>query len=197
MRPTIALLLTSALAIGGCDRQSGTAGQANVAAPAAESLGAAAANEAVVEEVIGTLERGHKGEAAPAVEFQLPSGEHFTLADFQGKPVLLNLWATWCVPCVAEMPTLDRLAGTLGDRVHVLTISQDLEGAARVTPFFAKAGYKQLKPYLDNQAGFSLAMGINLPTTILYDSQGKEVWRMLGGMDWTSETARELIAEAG
>jgi hypothetical protein len=96
------------------------------------------------------------------------------------------------------MPTLDALAESLGDRVHVLAISQDLapEGAGKVDAFFQKAGYKRLQPYIDGEAALSLARGLNLPTTILYDSHGREVWRMLGGMDWTGQTARELVAEA-
>ncbi|WP_346770447.1 TlpA disulfide reductase family protein [Sphingomonas sp. AOB5] len=154
------------------------------------------AGEKVVEEVIGTLDRSHKGEAAPAIAFTTPGGAKGSMADFRGKPVLLNLWATWCVPCVKEMPTLDALAVSLGDKAQVVVLSQDLDGAAKVTPFFEKAKFQKLQPYLDSDAAFSLSMAINLPTTILYDSNGKEVWRMLGGMDWTGQTARELVAEA-
>ena len=184
------LLLLGALSIGGCDRQSQAPQQAN-----ALETEAGPVNETVVEETIGTLDRSHKGEAAPALQFRDPAGAQVTLASFQGKPVLLNLWATWCVPCVAEMPTLDALAQSL-EGTKVLVLSQDLEGAAKVAPFFAQRQFKRLEPYLDTDAAFSLNMGVNLPTTILYDSQGREVWRMLGGMDWTGETARELIAEA-
>ena len=75
-------------------------------------------------------------------------------------------------------------------------MSQDLEGAAKVTPFFAKGGYKHLKPYLDPKTGLSIAYNASLPTSVLYDSTGHEVWRMTGGMDWTSETAKELLGEA-
>ena len=150
----------------------------------------------MAEEVIGTLDRSHKGEAAPAYRFENPSGQKVSLADFRGKPVLLNLWATWCVPCVAEMPTLDALSVTLGDSVLVLALSQDFKGAEKVDPFFQQRAFKRLQPFLDVDAQFSSGMGLNLPTTILYDSQGKEVWRMLGGMDWMGQTARELIAEA-
>jgi thiol-disulfide isomerase/thioredoxin len=189
----------AALATGGCDRKSPATQQANesasLSAPA-PAPGTGPANDAVVEEVIGTLDRSHKGEAAPATAFESPAGAPVTIAGFAGKPVLLNLWATWCVPCVKEMPTLDALAVSLGDGVQVLVVSQDLDGARKVDPFFQKAGFQRLQPYLDKSAGLSIALGANLPTTILYDSGGREVWRMLGGMDWTGETARELIAEA-
>lgn len=194
MRPAISLLLLAAL-IGGCDRQSQPGSQASETIANANE-GTAPQNEIVVEEVIGTLDRSHKGEAAPAIAFENPAGATVTLADFRGKPVLLNLWATWCAPCVKEMPTLDALAVSLGDSVQVLTVSQDLDGAAKVDPFFQKAAFQRLQPYLDTKSAMSLGMQVNLPTTILYDSQGKEVWRMGGGMDWTGQTARELIAEA-
>ncbi len=202
-RPLIALLLVAGLVTGGCDRQSPKPEQAavatpapNSAAPAPDEMPLGSGAEKVVHETIGTLDRSHKGEAAPALAFKAPGGKSVTIADFRGKPVLLNLWATWCAPCVAEMPTLDRLAGKLDGKMTVLTVSQDLEGAAKVDPFFAKAGFTHLKPWLDSDAGLSLAYQANLPTTILFDSTGHEVWRMAGGMDWTNTTAGELIAEA-
>ena len=197
MRPAIPLLLLAALSIGGCDRQSPAQSQANetIEAPAPANE-AAQQTETVVEEVIGTLDRSHKGDAAPTTAFENPAGGQVTLASFQGKPVLLNLWATWCAPCVKEMPTLDALADSLGDSVQVIALSQDLEGAEKVDPFFQKAGFRRLQPYLDKQAAMSSGLTVNLPETILYDSQGKEVWRMAGGMDWTGQTARELVAEA-
>lgn len=188
MRPTIVFLLSAALAIGGCDRQSGAPGQAN------ESLGSANTSESVDK---GQLDRSHKGEAAPAIPFTDPAGKPHTLADFAGKPVLLNLWATWCAPCVKEMPTLDALAVAKGDALHVLTISQDLKGAELVTPFFENARFKKLQPWLDTDIAWSMTLGANLPMTILYDSAGKEVWRVSGEMDWTGAKAAALIAEAG
>lgn len=192
LRSGIVLLLPVLLAIGACDRPSQPTEQAsgvgeNTAAPA---------GNVVVEEPTGTLDRSHKGEAAPAVTFEAPNGSKVTLADFKGKPLLLNLWATWCIPCIKEMPTLDALAGRLGDKAEVLTVSQDLEGAAKVDPWFQKAGLKHLQPYLDPEVRLSTHFGANLPTTVLYDSQGREVWRMTGGMDWAGERAAGLVAEA-
>lgn len=186
-RSLITLLLTAAL-VAGCDRQSpnpeqAAAPAANVAAPAAPAAD-------------GLIDRSHKGEAAPTTAFKGPDGKTLTLADFKGKPVLLNLWATWCAPCIAEMPQLDALAAREARKLQVLTVSQDLEGAAKVTPFFAKGGYKALKPYLDDQAALSTHYQANLPTTILYDSTGHEVWRYSGGQDWTGAAAAKLIAEA-
>ena len=155
-------------------------------------MAAPAAREKVVVDTIGTLDRGHKGEAASTLPFQGPDGSATTIAAFAGKPVLVNLWATWCAPCAAEMPTLDKVA----ERMQVVAISQDLKGAAQVDPFFAKAGLRHIKRYLDPGVTLSVAYQASLPTSILYDSAGREVWRMTGGMDWTSGTATDLLAEA-
>lgn len=186
MRPTIALLLLAASLTGGCDRQSGQPQQANATNAAAEAAPAA----------LDKVDRSHKGEAAPSFAFTDPKGRKVTLADFRGKPVLLNLWATWCAPCVKEMPTLDALAVREGDKLQVLTISQDSD-AEKVAPFFAEKKFSKLQPYLDPEMAFSLQMGLNLPATILYDSQGREVWRRQGDTDWAGAAAAELIAEAG
>jgi len=197
---SIVLLLAATALIGGCDRPSTPKGQANdsTALPtldeAANMTPAPSAPDTGVD-VIGKLVRDHKGETAPSAGFTAPDGKPLTLASFAGKPVLLNLWATWCGPCKAEMPTLDKLAGE--GKVQVVTVSQDLDGKAAVDPYLAKAGLKAVKGYTDKELHMSAAFGNpSLPTTILYDSSGKEVWRMIGGMDWTSPTARELLAEA-
>lgn len=202
LRSTIVPLLVLGLLVGGCDRQVSSPEQANATSEGAANVTAAAnapAPEAAAREgdkasadTSGTLDRSHKGEAAPAIAFQDASGKTVSIATFAGKPVLLNLWATWCAPCVKEMPTLDSAAETL----TVVPVSQDFDGAAKVTPFFAKGGYKHLKPYLDTKTGLSIAYNASLPTSVLYDSTGHELWRMTGGMDWTSKTAKALLGEA-
>ncbi|HEX8300381.1 TlpA disulfide reductase family protein [Sphingomonas sp.] len=188
MRSTIALLLLAALATGGCDRQSSAPRQAEEKAPAANA--AASADSAQID-------RSHKSEAAPAIPFADPAGKRVILADFAGRPVLVNLWATWCAPCVKEMPTLDALALAKGDALQVLTISQDLKGKEVVAPFFEKAKFKKLQPWLDTDIAWSMTLGANLPMTILYDAAGREVWRVSGEMDWMGAKAAALVAEAG
>src|SRR5690606_9105282 len=151
------------------------------------------------EELTGTLDRSFAGTAMPEVELSDPEGATLATAELRGKPVLVNLWATWCVPCVTEMPLLDRLAGELGDSVRVLTVSEDLTGAEAVEPFFAERDLAHLPRWMDPENDFAVAFGggTALPLTVLYDAAGKEVWRVVGGYDWGSLEARALIGEAG
>lgn len=191
-------IVVAALLAGGCDRQSpppeqGTVNQAGVDAvpppsPDEAPSGAPAA-------AVGTFDRSHKGVAAPDFAFTDPAGKPVTLAAFRGRPLLVNLWATWCAPCIKEMPTLDALAQRDSAKVKVLALSQDLD-AAKIAPFFAKGGYNALQPYHDGKLAFSVGLGVNLPTTILYDSVGKEVWRFSGTTDWAGPEAAKALAEA-
>ena len=144
----------------------------------------------------GRLDRSRAGTAAPATAFEDPEGEPASLADFRGKPLLVNLWATWCAPCIAEMPTLDSLAAREKDRLRVVTISQDLDGRDKVEAFFARQGYRQLETWLDPQMALMGELKVDiLPTTILYDSQGREVWRVVGMEEWDSGRAALLLKE--
>lgn len=133
----------------------------------------------------GSIDRSHAGTPAPAVRFETAPGKTASLADYRGKRVLVNLWATWCAPCLAEMPALDRLAGT--GKVTVLTISQDMEGWPAVNRFFKPGRFKTLKPLLDQPGSFVERLkAAGLPMSVLYDEQGREVWRVAGPMEWTS-----------
>jgi thiol-disulfide isomerase/thioredoxin len=191
LRLVIALLLglAAAPALGGCDRQ-------KAATPQGEAPSANAAADARSYPT-GRLDRSHAGTPAPAVTFEDPHGRPARIADFGGRPVLVNLWATWCGPCVVEMPSLDALAVREGDAIEVLALSQDMEGRQKVSDFFAARRFQRLEPYIDPQLRFMTSLGIDtLPTTILYDAEGVEVWRMTGLSDWTSERAGRLLAEA-
>jgi thiol-disulfide isomerase/thioredoxin len=186
MRPILLLLLLLALAACGEPAQEPTA--AGPGRPG--SIGAAESSPT------GKLDRSKAGQPAPSTPFEDPDGAPASLADFRGTPVLLNLWATWCAPCVAEMPTLDRLAEREAGRVHVLTVSQDLDGREKVEAFFARQGYRNLETWLDPQMALMTGLKADtLPTTILYDSKGREVWRVVGMEDWASERAAALLRE--
>jgi thiol-disulfide isomerase/thioredoxin len=117
-----------------------------------------------------------------------------------GTPTLVNLWATWCAPCVKELPTIDRLAkehDALGD-LAVMAISQDSAPHASVEAFLKTLNVKNLGTSQDSKMALSGALGADvLPTTILYDAKGHEVWRYVGDLDWTSAEAVKLLAEGG
>jgi thiol-disulfide isomerase/thioredoxin len=132
---------------------------------------------------------------APALSFVGKDGERVELADFKGKVVLLNLWATWCAPCVKEMPSLDALQARLGgDGFEVVALSLDRGGRNVVEPFLAKLDVRNLAIYLDPQ---STAMSVfkprGLPTTVIIDREGYEVGRLEGEAEWNSEEAVKLL----
>jgi len=154
---------------------------------------AAGAGEAGIKGV----HRDNKGKAAPAATFTDVAGKPAHISDFKGKPVLVNLWASWCAPCVKELPTLDQLARS--GRVQVLAVSQDSGPHASVVAFLRAHQISTLKPYQDEKMALSGALGPDtvLPTSILIDADGREVWRYVGDLDWTSPQAAKLLAEAG
>jgi len=175
-----AITLAAALLAGGCDRQT-----AEPAQPAEESA---------QKTFNGTLSIENRGAQMPAFALSDPAGKKLTSADLLGRPVLVNLWATWCGPCVLEMPMLDQLASD--GKLRVVTVSEDLQGAEKVVPFFAQRKFAHLEPWLDpeNALGDHYATGI-LPTTVLYDAAGREVWRMIGGHDWTGPRTAAMLAD--
>lgn len=180
-------LILLAAAIGGCHRQEAAAPQATPETPATSA-----------QQETPAVETASVGKPAPDREVQDASGQPVKLTSLKGKPLLVNLWATWCAPCVKELPTLDALAKREGDRLQVMAVSEDLEGGRVVQPFLAKRGFTTLKPYLDNDNGLMLALKeAGLPVTILYGADGKELWRVRGGMDWTGAKARQLLGQAG
>ena len=176
------ILAVSLLLLAGCDRPAEAPAQ-----PAPESAGAAA----------GEVVRQFAGTPLPAMRFTDADGRTLDLAAQDG-PVLINLWATWCAPCVVEMPQLDALAAELEGEVRVITVSQDVRGAEVVAPFFADKGFARLEPWLDPEASLSAQFtpeGL-LPLTILFDATGKEVLRVAGGYEWDSPQALALIRES-
>ncbi|MFY9315398.1 MAG: TlpA disulfide reductase family protein [Burkholderiales bacterium] len=131
-------------------------------------------------------ETGTKAEPLPELQFQDGAGRSRSLADFRGKIVVLNLWATWCAPCREEMPALDRLQMMLGGPdFEVVALSIDQQGPQVVRKFFDEMGIKALQPYIDPtaQAGFKVATR-GLPTTVIVDRQGREVRRRVGPAEW-------------
>jgi thiol-disulfide isomerase/thioredoxin len=137
-------------------------------------------------------------EALPEVKFQDAGGKERTLADWRGKVVLLNLWATWCLPCRREMPSLDRLQKDIGsDKFEVVAVSVDRKGLEASKKFLDETKVEGLALYADATARMSSDLRvIGLPATLLLDTQGREIGRLLGPAEWDSEDAKRLIRSA-
>jgi len=134
-------------------------------------------------------------EPLPEFTFMDGSGAERTLKDWQGRVVLLNLWATWCAPCRKEMPTLERLEQALGsDKFQVLALSVDRGGAEASKKFFDQISVEALDLFVDPTGrATSQLKAVGLPTTLLIDAQGREIGRLTGPAEWDSEDAKRLI----
>ncbi len=127
----------------------------------------------------------------PEAGFTDADGTMRHLSDFAGKGVVVNLWATWCVPCVAEMPALQAMAAALAtDGIVVLPLSSDRGGAEVVRRFYVGHGVTTLPIWLDPKGELARAWGARgLPTTIIIDRQGRERGRLEGAVDWAAADA--------
>jgi thiol-disulfide isomerase/thioredoxin len=135
---------------------------------------------------------------APAEPF-LHDGAETTLKAFRGRTVLVNFWATWCAPCLKELPSLDALAGELaGDDFTVVAVAADPKGPAAAQAFLDKLGIENLTLSADPKLALVIATGgdAKLPLSILYDAEGREIGRLAGEADWASEEAKALIRAA-
>ena len=180
------------LSVAACDRDSSETEQEFAGSGTEESADTIDSGQGLV----GKLDISQRGTAMVDTPFQAPDGSTVRLKDFTGKPLLVNIWATWCAPCIVEMPMLDTLAAREKARMNVLVVSQDIQGAEQVVPFFERADFQQLEPYVDPENGLSFGFGSGLmPTTVLYDAQGKEVWRVVGAMDWDGAKAATLLED--
>ncbi|CAN7418475.1 TlpA family protein disulfide reductase [Mesorhizobium sp. LjRoot246] len=129
----------------------------------------------------------------PEISFEDANGQPKTLADFRGKVVLLNIWATWCAPCRKEMPTLDRLQAKLGGSdFEVVALSMDRAGPDKVKKFFAEIGIEHLALNIDTSGKAMFTLGaLGLPMTLLIDREGEEIGRLIGPAEWD---APEMVA---
>jgi len=118
--------------------------------------------------------------------FQDAEGRETRFDAFRGRGLVVNFWATWCPPCVAEMPALDRTHAALArDGIEVLAISSDRGGRAQVEPFYARTGLRHLAMWFDPRGAVGRAFGIRgLPTTVVLDRRGLEVARLEGEAEW-------------
>ena len=133
----------------------------------------------------------------PELRFTDGDGRDLSLADFRDRPVLLNIWATWCVPCREEMPSLDRLQAQIGtSRLLVLPLSIDRKGLPVVKQFYDELGLKTLGIYLDTSSKAASDLNaVGVPTTLLIDRKGREIARKIGPAEWDSPEIVTLIRE--
>ena len=161
-------------------------GTVAVALLLALSAAAAAAEERIK---LGEFIAVTPPQPAPEVGFTDVDGKPASLADFRGKPAVVNLWATWCRPCLREMPSLERLQAKFDGRLTVAAVSEDRGGAKLVGSFVAAHGLQGLKIYLDPKSDVGHAFGVRgLPTTIIIDAEGRVVGRVEGPAEWDSAT---------
>jgi thiol-disulfide isomerase/thioredoxin len=152
-------------------------------------LGAAAEDEGDMPDrtKLGEFVPSSQPFAAPAISLTDSDGHTQELSDLRGKLVIVNLWATWCEPCLREMPSLERLQSRLGERIAVLAVSEDRGGNKTVEPFIAKLGLKSVKIYIDPKSEVGHAFGARgLPTSFLIDREGKVLGRVEGAAEWDS-----------
>jgi len=133
--------------------------------------------------------------AVPEISFADGAGQSKTLADYSGKVVLLNVWATWCAPCRKEMPTLDRLQAKLGGPdFEVVALSMDRKGPDAVKKFFAETGVTHLALNIDTSAKAMFTLGaVGLPMTLLINRDGKEIGRLIGPAEWDAPDMVDFI----
>ena len=186
--------LAIALATAACDGGS----------QAARDTEKAANPQAAAAEVpVGEADYSHAGEPAPDLTLLREDEGPMTLTAFRGTPTLVNLWATWCAPCVAELPSLDRLAAREGYDLNVLAVSQDMQGWDKIRPFLQRVPLDQVTVLADPSGTLAGAYGAaGLPLTVMYDAEGRELWRVSGPREWDepggmpAETAAAATAGA-
>jgi thiol-disulfide isomerase/thioredoxin len=124
----------------------------------------------------------------------LDGGSH-SLADFEGKIVLLNFWATWCAPCREEMPSLDALNAALGGNdFEVVTVATGRNPPQGIRRFFEQENIATLPMFTDARQELAREMAVlGLPITVILDRQGREIARLRGDADWNSESARAIV----
>ena len=136
--------------------------------------------------------------ALPEISFTTADNKPLTLAAYNGKVVLVNFWATWCAPCVSEMPSLDQLQKKMGkDKFVVLPLSLDGPTRTKVVPFYQDKKLAELGIYFDKGRKAMQALGVTvLPTSILVDTSGRELGRIEGEADWSTPEALALMKAA-
>lgn len=173
-------------------------GPARTSASVPQSSGSSPSGHPLATGEMLTFVHRKMPEPLPPLTFEDGEGRQRSLADFKGKVLLLNLWATWCAPCRKEMPALDRLQALLGGQgFEVLALSVDRQGAPATRKFLSDIKVEKLGIYVESTAKSLATLKVTgLPTTILIDREGREIGRLAGPAEWDSEDAIRLIKAA-
>ena len=131
--------------------------------------------------------------AVPEAELLDATDAVHTLAEYRGKWVVLNFWATWCAPCRKEMPSLDRLQTAMPD-IAVVPVATGRNAVEGITRFYEEAGVTGLPVLRDVKMDLSRAMGVlGLPVTVILNPEGQEVARLIGDAEWDSDNAKAVL----
>src|SRR5580693_5312881 len=151
---------------------------------------------------VAALSVAHTGFLVPDLAFKDSAGRDRTLSDWHGRTVLLNLWATWCIPCRKEMPALDALEGTLGgERFEVVAVNIDTRDSNKPHAWLQEVGVNRLAYYADPSAKVFqdlklIGRAFGLPTTLLVDPSGCEIGTAAGPAEWASQDGLALMRAA-
>ena len=185
----LALLAVAAAAFYGTKAQTGKGGCPAVSVAIADKLRPLAKGE------IAALAVGAPPKMATPLAFAAPDGGKLSLADFKGRAVLLNLWATWCVPCRSEMPALDKLQAQAGGaKFEVVAVNVDTARVERAGQFLDQIGVSHLARYADHSGDAFETLrlagkALGLPTSLLIDAEGCEIGVVAGPANWVSPEA--------
>lgn len=163
-----------------------------------EEAGVARDNEALRPLLVGEMQRlvlHDVTRPAPPLAFQDIDGQPVSLADFRGRWVLLNFWATWCAPCREEMPALDALEAALGgDGFAVIPVATGRNPVPAIEAFYDSVGLEHLPVFRDPDQRLAAEMGVvGLPVTVILDPSGHEIARLVGDADWNSAESRVIL----
>jgi thiol-disulfide isomerase/thioredoxin len=151
---------------------------------------------------VAALTMAQKPFTVPDVAFKDAEGHDHKLGDWRGRTVLLNLWATWCVPCRKEMPALDALQGELGGpNFEVVAVNIDTRDPQKPLNFLKEVGIKHLTYYTDTSAHVyedlkTAGKAFGMPTTLLVNRSGCEIGNMAGPAEWSSPDGVKLVSAA-
>ena len=128
------------------------------------------------------------------LKFENQLNEEITFSNYSGNVLLINFWATWCAPCVKEMPSLDRLQGQMQNKIKVIAVSEDRGKVDKVKKFFKEKEIKNLEEFHDKKGELAKELNlIGLPTSLFIDKKGEIIGRFEGEMEWDNVDVINLI----